>query len=160
MTKPLSVPTIRFCRLGGLSCDTGPIWVFANYLQICLVQIPANAIYAGPMQRMAPSWWISQSWSLARRSVYRRPVWASADRWVGPRFVRRLHAGCRLTGEWAVTGRTFIVNTEETYVYWTQLSIPTHAQLQHHRLKFIKNHLKNSYMFRSTTIFRELQCPR
>jgi len=24
-----------------------------------------------------------------------------------------------------------------------------------HRLKFIKNHLKNSYMFRSTTIFRE-----
>ena len=36
----------------------------------------------------------------------------------------------------------------------TQLSIPTHAQLQHHRLKFIKNHLKNSYMFRSSTIFR------
>ena len=25
----------------------------------------------------------------------------------------------------------------------TQLSIPTHAQLQRHRLKFIKNHLKN-----------------
>ena len=24
----------------------------------------------------------------------------------------------------------------------TQLSIPAHAQLQHHRLKFIKNHLK------------------
>ena len=42
----------------------------------------------------------------------------------------------------------------------TQLSIPTHVQLQRHRLKFIKNHLKNSYMFRSTTIFRELQCPR
>ena len=42
----------------------------------------------------------------------------------------------------------------------TQLSIPTHAQLQRHRLKFIKNHLKNSYMFRSSTIFRELQCPR
>ena len=41
----------------------------------------------------------------------------------------------------------------------TQLSIPTHAQLRH-RLKFIKNHLKNSYMFRSMTIFRELQCPR
>ena len=41
----------------------------------------------------------------------------------------------------------------------TQLSIPTHAQLRH-RLKFIKNHLKNSYMFRSSTIFRELQCPR
>ena len=41
-----------------------------------------------------------------------------------------------------------------------QLSIPTHAQLQRHRLKFIKNHLKNSYMFRSSTIFRELQCPR
>ena len=37
----------------------------------------------------------------------------------------------------------------------SQLSIPTHAQLQRHRLKFIKNHLKNSYMFRSTTIFRE-----
>jgi len=41
----------------------------------------------------------------------------------------------------------------------TQLSI-THAQLQRHRLKFIKNHLKNSYMIRSSTIFRELQCPR
>ena len=35
----------------------------------------------------------------------------------------------------------------------TQLLTPTHAQLQHHRLKFTKNHLKNSYMFRSTTIF-------
>ena len=42
----------------------------------------------------------------------------------------------------------------------TQLSIPTHAQLQRHRLKFIKNYLKNSYMFRSSTIFRELQRPR
>ena len=42
----------------------------------------------------------------------------------------------------------------------TQLSIPTHAQLQRHRLKFIKNYLKNSCMFRSSTIFRELQCPR
>ena len=31
------------------------------------------------------------------------------------------------------------------------LLTPTHAQLN-----FIKNHLKNSYMFRSTTIFREL----
>jgi len=27
---------------------------------------------------------------------------------------------------------------------FTQLSIPTHAQPQRHRLKFIKNHLKNS----------------
>ena len=43
---------------------------------------------------------------------------------------------------------------------FAQLSIPTHAELQRHRLKFIKNHLKNSYMFRSTTIFRELQYPR
>ena len=43
---------------------------------------------------------------------------------------------------------------------FTCLSIPTHAQLQHHRLKFIKNHLKNSYMFRPTAVFRELQCPR
>ena len=42
----------------------------------------------------------------------------------------------------------------------TQLLIPTHAQLQRHRLKFIKNYLKNSYMFRSLTVFRELQCPR
>ena len=42
----------------------------------------------------------------------------------------------------------------------TQFSIPTRAQLQRHRLKFNKNHLKNSYMFRSSTIFRELQCPR
>ena len=42
----------------------------------------------------------------------------------------------------------------------TQFLIPTHPQLQRHRLKFIKNHLKNSYIFRPTTIFRELQCPR
>ena len=42
----------------------------------------------------------------------------------------------------------------------TQLSVPTHAQRQRHRLKFIKNHVKNSYMFRSSTIFRELQRPR
>ena len=42
----------------------------------------------------------------------------------------------------------------------TQLLTPTHAQLQHHRLKFIKKPFKNSYMFRSTTIFRELQYPR
>ena len=48
----------------------------------------------------------------------------------------------------------------EQHAEFTQLSIPTHAQLQRHRLKFIKNHLQNSYMFRSTTIFRELQCPR
>ena len=40
-----------------------------------------------------------------------------------------------------------------------QLSVPTYAQLKRHRLKLIKNHLKNSYMFRSSTIFRELQCP-
>ena len=32
----------------------------------------------------------------------------------------------------------------ETYFRITQLSIPTHAQLQRHRLKFIKNLLKNS----------------
>ena len=30
----------------------------------------------------------------------------------------------------------------------TQLSIPTHAQLQRHRLKFIKNHLKNFNLWR------------
>ena len=41
----------------------------------------------------------------------------------------------------------------------TQLSIPTNAQLQRHRLISIKNHLKNSYMFRSSTIIRELQLP-
>ena len=35
------------------------------------------------------------------------------------------------------------------------LLTPTHAQLN-----FIKNHLKNSYMFRSMTIVRELQYPR
>ena len=39
----------------------------------------------------------------------------------------------------------------------TQLLIPTHAHF--HWLKFIKNILKNSYMFRSTTVIRELQCP-
>ena len=58
------------------------------------------------------------------------------------------------------------VGSKEIYSFFKtccvipQLSIPTHAQLQRHRLKFIKNHLKNSYMFRSSTIFRELQCPR
>ena len=31
--------------------------------------------------------------------------------------------------------------------YLTQLSIPTHAQLQRHRLKFIKNHLKTPTCF-------------
>ena len=34
------------------------------------------------------------------------------------------------------------------------LLTPTHAHI------LLKNHLKNSYMFRSTTIFRELQYPR
>ena len=42
----------------------------------------------------------------------------------------------------------------------TQLLTPTRAQLQRNRLKFIKKPFKNSYMFRSTTIFRELQYPR
>jgi len=60
-------------------------------------------------------------------------------------------------------GRTVIearISKYWKYPYFTQLSIPTHEQIQRHRLKFIKNHLKNSYMFRSSTIFRELQCPR
>ena len=39
----------------------------------------------------------------------------------------------------------------------TQLLIPTHAHF--HWLKFIKIILKNSYMFRSTTIIRELKRP-
>ena len=34
------------------------------------------------------------------------------------------------------------------------LLTPTHAHI------LLKNHLKNSYMFQSTTIFRELQYPR
>ena len=42
----------------------------------------------------------------------------------------------------------------------TQLLTPTHAQLQRHRLKFIKKPFKNYYMFRSTIIFRELQYHR
>ena len=50
--------------------------------------------------------------------------------------------------------------TTQQQEQYTQLSTPTHAQLQRRRLKFIKNHLKNSYMYRSTTIFRELQYPR
>ena len=40
-------------------------------------------------------------------------------------------------------------------VGFTQFLTPTHAQLQRHRLKLIKKPYKNSYMFRSTTIFRE-----
>ena len=41
------------------------------------------------------------------------------------------------------------------------LLTPTHAQLcTYIYIFFLKNHLKNSYMFRSTTIFRELQYPR
>ena len=60
---------------------------------------------------------------------------------------------------------TYICNKSLLYLYRarnkiTQLSVPAHAQLQRHRLKFIKNHLKNSYMFRPSTIFRELQFPR
>ena len=31
--------------------------------------------------------------------------------------------------------------------FFTQLSIPTHAQFQRHRLKFIKNHLKTPTCF-------------
>ena len=54
----------------------------------------------------------------------------------------------------------FLPHFSKTTQAITQLSVPTHAQLQSHRLKFIKNHLKNSYMFRSSTIFRELRCPR
>jgi len=42
----------------------------------------------------------------------------------------------------------------------TQFLTTTHAQLQRHRLKFIKKPYENSYMFRSTIIFRELQYPR
>ena len=38
----------------------------------------------------------------------------------------------------------------------TQLSIPTHAQLQRHRLKFIKNNLKNS-LFRLKFIKNHLK---
>ena len=53
-----------------------------------------------------------------------------------------------------------ILTRVQTITDFTRLSITTHAQLQRHRLKFIKNHLKNSYMFRSSTIFRELQSPR
>ena len=53
----------------------------------------------------------------------------------------------------------YIYKNIKLYSRVTQLSIPTHAQLQRHRLKFIKNDIKNSYMFRSTTMFRELQCP-
>ena len=41
----------------------------------------------------------------------------------------------------------FLINDKLLYLYRarskiTHLSIPTHAQLQNHRLKFIKNHLK------------------
>ena len=51
-------------------------------------------------------------------------------------------------------------NKSDSWGRGTRNWVKIHAQLQRHRLKFIKNHLKNSYMFRSTTIFRELQCPR
>ena len=42
----------------------------------------------------------------------------------------------------------------------TQLSIPTHAQLQRHRLKFIKNHLKAPTCFGLRPSSGSLQCPR
>ena len=84
----------------------------------------------------------------------------------------RVETSCCLTNFFA---SCVLIVTENFYRYYkrnvllylyrarnkiTQLSITTHAQLQHHRLKFIKNHLKNSYMFRSSTILRDLQCPR
>ena len=50
--------------------------------------------------------------------------------------------------------------TQQVFLTITQFLTPTQAQLQRHRLKFIKNPYKNSYMFRSTAIFRELQYPR
>ena len=70
-----------------------------------------------------------------------------------------------IEGITCIQGITITGFSQLLYVYRarnkiTQLSIPTHAQLQRHWLKFIKNHLKNSYTFRSSTIFRELQCPR
>ena len=49
---------------------------------------------------------------------------------------------------------------KKSQTFITQLLTPTHAQLQRHRLKFIKKPFKNAYMFRPTTIFRELQYPR
>jgi len=54
-------------------------------------------------------------------------------------------------------GRLRAIQSEQCLTI-TQFLTPTHAQL-HHRLKFIKKPYKN-YMFRSTTIFRELQYPR
>ena len=43
----------------------------------------------------------------------------------------------------------------------TQLSIPTHAQLQLYRLKFIKNHLKKTpTCFGPRPSSGSLQCPR
>ena len=45
----------------------------------------------------------------------------------------------------------------QTFFLSTKLLIPTHAHF--HWLKFVKNILKNSYMFRCTTIIRDLQCP-
>ena len=36
---------------------------------------------------------------------------------------------------------------QQNIKFHTQLSIPTHAQLYRHRLKFIKNHLKTSTCF-------------
>ena len=67
----------------------------------------------------------------------------------------------QVKNEWSrtATSLTHLLTYEQIW-FITQLSILTHAQLQRHRLKFIKNYLKNSYMFRSSTIFRELQCPR
>ena len=72
---------------------------------------------------------------------------------------------CNKTTFRAANISVIIINLSLLYLYRarnkiTQLSIPTHAQLQRHRLKFIKNHIKNSYMFRSTTIFRDAALAR
>ena len=62
-----------------------------------------------------------------------------------------------LARPWKVT--SYSDQDLQHYTKITQFLTPTHAQLQRHRLKFIKKPYKNSYMFRSTTIFRELKCP-
>jgi len=61
------------------------------------------------------------------------------------------------TATWICHARSRIrpkVRRTENSKFFTQLLIPAHTHF--HWLKFIKNILKNSNMFRSTTIIREL----
>jgi hypothetical protein len=135
---------------------------FAEFISAARESSPTHLTYALPLDR--------RTTSLAIRPISHSQLNVVKRTEVATGFVRIAWAKIVC---WKIYGERREKNAEQQisttlllllllllYLYCarnkiTQLSTPTHAQLQCHRLKFIKNHLKNSYMFRSTTIFRE-----